>query len=546
MFVRVKKSGRYQYLQIVENRKVKGKVNQRVIATIGRIDKLEAKGGVETLVRSLARFSERTLLILSGKVDVNAKAVKIGPAIIFERLWAELGIDRVIKELLAGRRFLFDVERTIFLSVLHRLFTSGSDRSCERWSRDYAVAGKEDISLHHMYRAMAFLGEALDEQKDATPFAPRCTKDLIEERIFAAHRDLFTGLDLVFFDTTSIYFEGRGGESIGQYGNSKDHRSDRKQMVVGVLLDNNGRPICCEMWPGNIADIKTLVPVVERVRSRFHIRQFCIVADRGMISAETIKELESPECDIPYILGARMRRVKEIREKVLTRPGRYSEVCPEGKSSKDPAPLKVKEVWVKDRRYILCHNVRQARKDAMARQAIVDNLEERIQKNPKSLVGNSGYQRYLKIGKGGVTLNRKKIEDEARFDGKWVLQTGMDIPAEKVALKYKELWQVEQVFRDMKSILDTRPIFHKCDETIRGHVFCSFIALVLRKELDRRLEISGHDFEWADIKQDLKALQEVTIEENNKQFAVRTACQGTSGKVFQALGVALPPTIRDI
>ena len=124
--------------------------------------------------------------------------------------------------------------------------------------------------------------------------------------------------------------------------------------------------------------------------------------------------------------------------------------------------------------------------------------------------------KYLKLNRETVTVNRDKIEEEARYDGKWVLKTNTTLTAEQVALKYKELWQVEQVFRDMKSILDTRPIFHKLDETIRRHVFCSFLALVIRKELDRRLEKAGHCFEWADIKQDLKALQEITIEDRGK------------------------------
>ena len=545
MFARVKKSGQYQYLQIVENRKVSGRVSQRVIGTVGRLDQLEAKGGVETLVRSLARFSPQTLLILSGKSEVKADAVTIGPALIFERLWKELGIDRVIHKMLAKRRFEFDVERASFLTVIHRLFVSGSDRSCERWRRDYAVAGVEGLSLHHMYRAMAFLGEPLADQSNATPFSPRCVKDLVEEGMFSLHRDLFTGLDLVLFDTTSIYFEGQGGQSIGEFGHSKDHRPDRKQMVVGAILDDAGRPICCEMWPGNTADVKSMLPVVARLRSRFGIGKFCIVADRGMISAETIETLESPDCDIPYILGARMRRVKEVSEQVLRRAGRYKEVHPEGVRSKDPSPLKVKDVLVDGRRYIVCFNARQARKDAAARQAIIEDLEEKARTNPKGLVGNRGYRKYLKIDKGSVSIDPKKIEADARFDGKWVLRTNTQFSAEQVALKYKELWQVEQVFRDVKSVLDTRPIFHKCDETIRGHVFCSFLALVLRKELDRRLERAGFDLEWADIKQDLKALQEMTVEENDKKLAIRTASIGVCGKVFRAVGVALPPTVRE-
>jgi transposase len=546
MFARVKKSGRYEYLQIVENNKISGKVRQRVIATVGRLDQLQAKGGVETLIRSLSRFSEKTLLVLSGKVDVTAHAVKIGPALVFERLWKELGLNTIIKGLLAERKFKFDVERAIFLTVLHRLFESGSDRSCEKWRRDYAIAGVDDIALHHTYRAMAFLGEVLNDQDGATPFSPRCTKDLVEEAMFERHRNLFTGLELVFFDTTSIYFEGKGGDTIGRFGNSKDHRSDRKQMVVGAILDDNGHPICCEMWPGNTADVKSLLPVVERLKHRFGIERFCIVADRGMISADTIAVLEEPDSNIAYILGARMRLVKEIRGEVLSRAGRYREVHPEGTHSKAPSPLAVKEVMVEGRRYVVCRNSRQARKDAAVRQAIIEALEERIKSNPKGLVGNRGYARFIKVSKGGMSINQKKIEEEARFDGKWILRSNMDLSAERLALKYKELWQVEQVFRDVKSVLDTRPIFHKLDETIRGHVFCSFLALVLRKELDRRLESSGHQLEWEDIKRDLEVLQEVTVEEHGKSLAVRTACFETCGKVFRAVGVALPPTIREI
>jgi hypothetical protein len=546
MFARIKKSGQYQYLQIVENSKIDGKVSQRIIATVGRLDQLQAKGSVETLIRSLARFSEKTLLVLSGKVDVNAHAVKIGPALIFERIWKELGLPVIFRDLLVDRKFEFDIERAVFLTVLHRLFVSGSDRSCNMWRRDYAIGGVDSIALHHCYRAMAFLGEVLSDQADATPFAPRCMKDLVEEKLFGQHRHLFTGLDLVFFDTTSIYFEGEGGATLGQFGHSKDHRSDRKQMVVGAILDDNGRPICCEMWPGNTADVKSLLPVVERLRKRFGIKRFCIVADRGMISADTIATLETPECNIPYILGARMRRVKEVSEEVLSRGGRYHEVHPEGVSSKSPAPLAVKEVLVEGRRYIVCRNSKQERKDAAARQAMIAALEERIKTNPKGLVGNRGYARYIKVDKGGMTIDREKIDEEARFDGKWVLRTNMKLSAEQVALKYKELWQVEQVFRDVKSILDTRPVFHKRDETIRGHVFCSFLALVLRKELDRRLESCGQQLEWADIKRDLKALQDVVVEDNGRSLVVRTACVGSCGKVFQAVGVALPPTIREI
>lgn len=546
MFPRIKKSGRYEYLQIVETRREGSRVVQRVIGTIGRMDRLQAKGEIEALVRSLARYSEKVLLVLSGKSDVAVDSRKIGPALVFGRLWEELGVRNVIRGLAAERKFGFDVERAIFLTVLHRLFVSGSDRACDKWHRDYAVEGVDGLSLHHLYRAMAFLGEVVADQKDATPFAPRCTKDLIEEALFLERRDLFTGLDLVFFDTTSISFEGAGGETLGRKGHSKDRRPDLNQMVVGAVIDDQGKPVCCEMWPGNTTDVTTLIPVIERVRNRFHIGRFCIVADRGMISAKTVRALEDPKRANDYILGARMRKVKEIGDQVLSRPGRYREVRPEGVKSKDKEPLQVKEVMVNDKRYVVCLNPKQARKDAQDREAIIAALTERIKNDPKKLIGNKGYRKYLSIKGTRITIDQDKVEADSRFDGKWVLTTNTSLSADRVALKYKELWQVEQVFRDIKSMLETRPIFHQRDETIRGHVFSSFLALVLKKELDRRLDTAGHAFEWADIKQDLKALQETTIEDEGKRLAIRSQCLGTAGRVFQTIGVAIPPTIREL
>jgi transposase len=547
MFARVKKSGNNQYLQIVENRKIAGKVVQRVISTVGRLDRLQEKGEIENLVRSLSRFSDKVLLVLSGKNEIGAESKKIGPALIFERIWEDLGIKKILNRILAERWFFFNVERAIFLTVLHRLFVCGSDRFCDKWRRDYRINGVEELSLHHLYRAMAFLGEQVEDQAHATIFSPRCTKDVIEEAMFAHNRNLFSSLDLVFLDTTSIYFEGEGGEELGKRGFSKDHRPDLKQMIVGVVLDNNGTPLCSEMWPGNTADVETLVPVVERIRKRFQASGFCIVADRGMISRKTLDELNRPENKIRYILGERMRNVKEVGEKVLTAPGDYIEVYPEGNSARDPSPLKVKEVMVEGRRYIVCLNTRQARKDALDRKAIIESLQEKIRSGAKGMIGNKGYRKFVKMESGSISIDTEKVEEEAKYDGIWVLRTNTRLSPRNVALKYKQLWMVERAFRDMKSALDTRPVFHQRDETIRGHVFCSFLSLALRKELYRRLEAAGHSgLEWTDIKQDLEALQEIIIEDDGKKLGIRTQCLGNCGKIFQAVGVAVPPTIRKI
>lgn len=548
MFTRIKRSGKYEYLQICESKREGSRIKQRVVSTIGRMDRLKEKSTIEQLVRSLAKHSEKVLLVLSGKSDPKATVKKIGPSLIFERLWEETGIRSIIENLVDRRKYLFSAERAIFLTVLHRLLKSGSDRDCIRWQRDYNLIGMESLQLQHFYRAMGWLGDELDDQKDATPFSPRCTKDLIEEELFLHRRDLFSSLDIVFFDTTTIYFEGNGGKTIGKRGNNKDHRPDLKQMVVGVIIDNYGQPICCEMWPGNTTDVKTLIPVIDKLRKRFSINRVCVVADRGMISKETIKALSDKKRNIPYILGARMRKVKEIKEIIESHIDidTFTEVYPESQLSKAPAPLKVSEVKVGERRYILCYNSREARKDAADRKAILESLKEKVKKNPGSLIGNKGYRKYLKIDTGTVKVDDNKIESSAKFDGLWVLQTNKEWSAEQVALKYKQLWQIEYLFRDLKSILQTRPVFHKCDETIRGHVFCSFLALALRKELQRRLEKRGYYFEWSNIKQDLKSLQETMIHENGRTLAIRSECQGVCGKVFNLVGVAIPPTIREL
>jgi transposase len=546
LFVRTQTNGSRTYLLIVDNQWVDGKVKQRVLFRLGRLDQLLADGRLDALVQSLGRFSEK-LAVLGAQArgeSVAARSSRIGPSLIFQRLWEACSIEPVLKRLLRDRRFEFSVERAIFLTVLHRLFAPGSDRAAEKWKAEYTIPGTGPLGLHHLYRAMAWLGEELppDQQSGATPFAPRTIKDRIEEELFAQRRDLFSQLDLVFFDTTSIYFEGEGGESIGQRGHSKDHRPDLKQMVVGVVLDQNGSPVCSEIWPGNTADVKTLAPVVERLKTRFRIGTVCIVADRGMISAETVGEIEKRQWS--YILGVRMRSSTEAKA-VVGRAGRCAEVHPNSDDLDDPSPLKVKEVWVEDqRRYVVCVNEDQAAKDRYDREAVVAALRAALRQGDKSLVGNRGYRKFLRSGGQQFAVDEDKVREEARYDGKWVLTTNTDLPAREVALKYKQLWMVEAVFRSMKSLLDTRPIFHKCDETIRGHVFCSFLALTLRKELEDRLASKQWKLEWADVIRDLDNLLETEVSLTGKGYVFRSEAKGTAGKVFHACGVALPPALR--
>ena len=545
MFFRIKGTAGRQYLQIAESFREGARVRQRVIATLGRLDGLRESGQLDRLLRSGLRFSEK-IRVLDAHAAGETEPVcvrKIGADLVFGRLWKSMGMGKILRRLAGKRRHEFDLERAVYLTVLHRLFASGSDRAAEAWKENYRIPGAEELSLHQIYRAMGWLGEEIGP---GLLGSPRCTKDLIEESLFDRGRDLFSEVGLVFFDTTSIYFEGAGGESLGRHGHSKDHRPDLHQMVVGIALDVEGRPLCCEMWPGNTADAKSLVPVIGRMRAKFRIHEVCVVADRGFVSEATLQALGEMDPPVHYVIGVRMRRTKEVGEVVLQSRKEWKTVTAERICAKNPAALKVKEVEVEGRRYVVCLNEEERRKDAHARTGILESLGRALENGDKSLVGNKGFRRFLKTDRGSrFVIDEKLVARDAHYDGIFVLRTDTDHDAETVAAVYKTLWMVEDTFRTAKSILETRPIYHKCDETIRGHVFCSFLALCLKRELEIRLQEKGLKAEWKEILRGLDNLHEVEAKLQGQSFIFRSSLCGDALPAIRAAGAGLPPTIRE-
>jgi transposase len=212
--------------------------------------------------------------------------------------------------------------------------------------------------------------------------------------------------------------------------------------------------------------------------------------------------------------------------------------------------LRVKDVRVEDRRYVVCRNEEEARKDRHDREDILASLAEALKRGDKTLVGNKGYRRYLADGEKHFAIDRAKAEEDARYDGLWVLATNTTLSAEEVARKYKQLLLVEDIFRQTKTLLETRPVFHKRDETIRGHVWCAFLTLTLRKELRDRLERSRkadeERLEWAAIIEGLEALGEAEISTGGKRYLMRTEAKKAVTRSFAAVGMALPPVIRPL
>jgi transposase len=312
-------------------------------------------------------------------------------------------------------------------------------------------------------------------------------------------------------------------------------------MILAVLIDGDGHPVCSEMWPGNTADVTTLIPVIERLRRRFDIARVCVVADRGMITAQTVAELEARQ--LLYILGVRERSDKLVRELVLDNPTPFVPLVMTKRGKE--VEYEAKTVTVAGRRYIVCRNHAEAAKDAADRALILAALERQLAKGDKALVGNTGYRRYLKtIRDDHFAIDPDRVEEDQKFDGIFVLRTNTDLNPLEAMLCYKQLWTVEQTFRTAKHLLSTRPIFHKLDETIRGHVFCSFLALVLKQALADRLAKLGRVGSWPEIIADLDSLTETEVEQESKRFVIRTAPRSAASLAIRAVGVALPPTVR--
>jgi hypothetical protein len=525
-------------------------VRQSVIANLGRADDLIASGALASLLASGAKLTDQVLLInaldedADGSLSIAAK--RIGGPLLFGRIWERLGIADVLGELLKHRAFEFAVERAVFVGTLHRLFVSGSDRDCSSWMEDYDIPGVDGLDLHHFYRAMAWLGEEMEEKPEGA-LAPRCVKDVIEEKLFDSRRDLFTDLSAVFMDTTSLSFYGEGGETLGEHGYSKDYRPDLKQMILGLVVDGSGSPICTEMWPGNTADVTTLLPVIDRLRERFGIGRVCVVADRGMISAETIAGLEQRKLE--YILGARERSDALVKKIVMENDAPFVPLVVE--RQRGETQLFAKEVKVEGKRYIVCRNEAEAEKDRKDREAIVAALDAQLKKGDKALVGNSAYRRYLRKTpemkhRPAFEIDPGKLAQEARFDGIFVLRTNAKITPLQAVLRYRDLLKIENLFLRTKAVMRTRPIFHSSDAAIRGHVFCSFLALVMQKCLEDLSREAGGAPEWKTLLRDLDRLQHVRIRYRNNDWLVRTDVSKSIADLFCHAHIALPPRAKQM
>lgn len=522
MFVRAKtvraKGKTYRYLHIVENRWQDGCVRQHIVGSLGRVEDLRASGDLERVITQLVEHCPTVRLLRAqqaGALEVVADRVW-GPVLVFDRLWEELGLKALLATM--GRGLEFDFERMIFAQVLQRFLEPGSDLRGSKWIETVHEPAFAGLRLEHFYRSLGRLWKH---------------KERIEEALYERGRDLFNGeLDLVFFDTTTTYLEGTRLAGWAKLGKSKDHRPDHLQLVVGVVMRRDGYPVGCEIWPGNTADVTTLVPIVESLRKRFRIRKVVLVCDRGMVSDANLAAIEKAHFE--YIVGMKMRRLVEVRDEVLARAGRYHEVSDN---------LRVKEVRVEDRRYVVCFNPDEARKDRQDREATIEKIRAKLAcGGVKALINNRGYKRYLKVERGRAEVDTERVREEERYDGKFVLRTTTDLPAAEVAEAYKQLTWIERLWRELKDVVELRPIFHwRKRNNVKGHIFVCFLALYVAALLRRRLADAGVERQWDEVVRDLCSLRAVTVRLGGEHYLLRSPLEGAAGKILAAVGVRPPP-----
>jgi hypothetical protein len=534
-----------RYVQLAHSRRVEGVTRAEVLLNLGREDRLDA-AALRRLVRSINRYLGEPD---AGGPDVAEAAGDglsvvesrpAGTAWLLDGLWRQLGVDAALARVLGGRRFTTDVERVLFALVANRAIDPMSKLATAEWaSCDVAIPGLAGMDEDQAYRAMDLLVEA-DAQAQ------------VQEAVFFAVADLLNlEVDLLFFDTPSTSFERDteedGDTAFRRYGHSKDHRPDLPQIVIGLAVTREGIPVRVWCWPGNTNDHSVLPEVKDGLRG-WRLGRVVTVVDRGFSSADNLDYLR--RAGGHWIAGERMRDGSAAARQVLSRQGRYQQVRDN---------LRVKEVRLDatpDKRWIICHNPVEAERDAAQRDVAVARLEAELErlratraKNTKpgdeahrraecALRDHPTLGRYLRqTPTGRLLIDRAAVCAEQRLDGKYLLSTSdPDLSAEDVALGYTNLLEAERGFRDLKSTLALRPVFHRIEPRIRAHVLLCWLALLLVRVAERRCDTT-----WRRIATELGRVHTVTLQGAVGQVAQTTPPSPAAAGFLTACKVAPHP-----
>jgi len=547
-----------RYVQVAHNRRVEGVTQAEVLVNLGREDRLDPDG-LRRLVASINRYlGEPDAGVGSDAADQAGDALAVvesrpvGAAWLLDGLWRQLGVDAALRKVLGDRRFTTDVERVLFALVANRAIDPMSKLATAEWaSNDVAVPGLASMDEDQAYRAMDLLVEA---DTDAE----------VQQAVFFAVADLLNlEVDLLFFDTTSTYFETELDEGEGGFrrrGHSKDHRPDLPQIIIGLAVTREGIPVRCWCWPGNTSDATVLPEVKDGLRG-WRLGRVVTVVDRGFSSDANLAYLT--RAGGHWIAGERMRDGSPDAAEALSRQGRYQQVRDN---------LRVKEVRLDStpgKRWIVCHNPAEAERDKATRDAAVARLEAELDAIAKAraratarakktnrkpsdeahrkaecaLRDHKTLGRYLRqTATGRLQIDRAAIRAEERLDGKYLLSTSdPDLSPEDVALGYKNLLEAERGFRDLKSTLELRPVFHRIEPRIRAHVLLCWLALLLIRVAERRCDTT-----WRRIATELGRVHAVTLQGTAGTVTQTTPPSDTTLGFLAACGIDPPPRITHL
>ena len=539
-----KDGSRVRYLQLAHNEwdPEAGQSKAKVIHSFGREDQVD-RDALARLVRSISRVlePEQQLAAQAGGELSFVGSAPLGGAWALDGLWRQLGIDETLRGLLADRRIDARAERLVLAMVANRALAAASKRACVGWvDADVVIVGLADLGEdpQPLYRAMDWLLEVEADLAEAVYWA---TADLLNLEV-----------DLLFFDTTSTYFETdtadepADGATVGfrTWGKSKDHRADLPQVVIGMAVTRGGIPVRVWCWPGNTNDSALIRQVKDDLRA-WKLTRVVWVGDRGFSSAENRRYLQ--RAGGHYILGEKLRGGTPEADAALSRQGRYHTVADN---------LQVKEVVIDDAtmrdRFVICRNPEAAERDRIVRDQLLETLTERIVGTDKltdhkrdTLAAGlpAGLRRFLRTTPTGkLRVDRAAVAAEERLDGKFLLRASdPSLSAEDIALGYKQLLEVERGWRDMKSTLDLRPVYHRLEDRIRAHVLLCWLALLLIRITETR---TGDT--WANARRELQRLHLGTFVGPAGTIRQRTQTTHAQRRILAALDIDEPPEFFDI
>jgi transposase len=535
-----------RYFQLAENAwdAERGCAVARVVHNFGRADGVDRES-LRRLAASILRVCEDPASRkLDGEDGVTVRdAWHYGGVYVLEQLWKELGVDKVLARCMKRRDTKQPFERALFAMVANRALQPYSKLYCwEQWLRaDVFLPEARGIALQHLYRAMDFL---------------ESNKTEVEKSVYFAMADLMNAdVDLIFYDTTSLHFEvdeedddpdssdADAAPALRKRGYSKNGRGDAPQIVIGLAVTRDGLPVRSWVFPGNKADVTTVEGVKSDLRG-WRLGRCVFVGDAGMNSEENRRSLSLGGGK--YILATRLRAGDEVTKDVLARPGRYRLPVTDN--------LRVKEVIVGEgegrRRYVVCHNPLEEKRQREHRAGLLRQLRAELADAPakentqrgRALLTSSRFGKYLRIERGLLRIDRGAVEDASRYDGKWVVTSNDDtLSPEDLALGYKQLLRVEACWRQLKSGLRMRPVFHRLAERIQAHVTISVLALLL----ERIAEIRAQDT-WRNVSAKLGAIKVVEYDRGGARVQQTTALTPDLAALLKKLGVKPPPPLHGL